>query len=76
STDIRFNKKKVNHFQGTTAKRTFREFSKNFPALENKISKGGKINFQGRKRSFPTVESFFSNAGKLQFHGKELVKLP
>ena len=58
------------------AKRTFREFSKNFPALENKISKGGKINFQGRKRSFPTLESFFSNAGKLQFHGKEVVKLP
>ena len=53
-----------------------RQFSKNFPALENKISNGGNFNFQGRKNKFPTLESFFSNAGKLQFHGKEVVKLP
>ena len=53
-----------------------RQFSKNFPALENKISNGGKTNFQGRKRSFPRKETFLSTVGKLQFHGRSSSSSP
>ena len=71
-TDIRFNKKKVNHFQGTTEElfsskvgtlRSLRgDFS--FPTVEKKISKGGKESFQRRKIKFPALEIYFSKAGK------------
>ena len=40
------------------------KLSKIVPALENKISKLGKLVFQGRKRKFPTVEKILSSRGK------------
>lgn len=43
-TDIRFNKKKVNHFQGTT---------------ESKVSSVGKETFLPWKKSFPREEAFW-----------------
>ena len=62
STDIRFNKKKVNHFQGTT--------------VEKKISKGGKESFQGRKRKFPREENKISSVGNLFFQGWKVFGKP
>ena len=60
STDIRFNKKKVNHFQGTTV-------SKNFPALEKEISNAGNFLFLRWKTIFPPLEIFFSYLGNRKF---------
>ena len=61
STDIRFNKKKVNHFQGTTQKcyphkfpKTFHPWKKKFPTLEIFFSSVGKLFFLRWKFSFPT----------------------
>ena len=67
STDIRFNKKKVNHFQGTTEElfgsnggtRSFQHWKTKFPPLEKKLSKGGQESFQRWKFIFPTLESFW-----------------
>ena len=57
STDIRFNKKKVNHFQGTTEElfgsnrgtQSFQRWKIKFPTLEKKISSLGNLFFQGWK---------------------------
>ena len=45
---------------------TKRQLSKTVPALENKISKLGKLVFLPRKLSFPPLERSLSSRGKLR----------